>query len=66
MSPEVSLNWFEAFELAERSCPSVVCPECKGLGLVVVINPKGKEDLDRCPICGGSGKIHETQTTQTT
>ena len=62
MSPEVSLNWFEAFELAEHSLPAVVCPECKGLRQVVVINPKGKQDLDRCPTCGGSGKIHETQT----
>lgn len=63
--PEVSLNWFEAFELAEQKRPAIVCPECKGLCLVVVINPKGQEDLDRCPTCGGSGIIHETKT-QTT
>ena len=54
-------TWLESYERLCAQRKPVVCPECAGDGLILTApaNIYQVPELDRCPICGGSGFIYE-------
>lgn len=57
-------DWFDDWlrrRVTNTQAGLKVCPTCQGDKNVVVTDHRGRQEIERCPECGGEGFIRESE-----